>query len=154
MIILRFPSMTHFRVRALEWQIAGISLMAAFLLLLPGYSTLDNPAFVSMRQWGGDNFWAAILGSVGIIRALALWRNGAWYPSPWIRMITAAISASIWGIVCFNLLSDMKAYLMLAPFLVMVFSDIYSVGRASSDARLSRDERLQQPEAPRVLSTQ
>jgi len=152
MLVLRFPTMTHFRVRALEWQITGITLMAMMLLLSPDYATLDSEIFVGMRSWGDDNFWAMVLGTVGFLRLFALWRNGGWVPSPWIRCITAAFSAAIWGIVCFNLMSGMKAYFILAPFFVMVLSDIYSVGRASTDARLTRDDRLKQPEAPRVLS--
>lgn len=150
MLILRFPTMTHFRVRALEWQITGITLLTAVILLDP-YKTLDSPVFTGMRQWGDDIFWATVLGIVGLARLFALWRNGGWIPSPWIRCVTAAVSASIWGVVTLNIAQAQWALLIMAPFIIMVLSDVYSVGRAASDARLTRDDRLKQPEAPRVM---
>jgi hypothetical protein len=151
MLVVRFPTMTHFRARALEWQVAGITLMSSILLVAP-INTLDNEVFQGMRAWGNDNVWAAVFALVACLRLFALWRNGAWVPSPWIRYATAVLSAGIWGIVCFNIISVAWGFLITAPFIGMVFSDIYSAGRATTDARLSRDDRLKQPEAPRVMS--
>ncbi len=151
MIVLRLPTMTHFRARALEWQVAGITLLAVVMLVAP-YQTLDSPVFQGMRAWGDDLFWASIFLVVGSLRIFALWRNGAWVPSPWIRFISAAISAAIWSIVCLNIISEGWGFFITAPFIGFVLSDIYSAGRATTDARLSRDDRLKQPEAPRVLS--
>lgn len=151
MLLVQFPTLTHFRVRALEWQVTGITLMAVILLLAP-YQTLESEVFVGMRQWGDDNIWATVLAGIGLARFFALWKNGAWVPSPVIRGVTAALSAAVWGIICFNILSMNWGYLITAPFIGMVLSDVYSVGRAATDARLTRDERLKQPEAPRVVS--
>lgn len=148
MLVLRIPSPTHFRVRALEWGLSWIMCAIGLCLFIP-FPTLDQPAFAPMREWGNDIFWGSLLVALSTIRTIALWRNGAWTPSPIIRAITAAISTGIWALFALGLY---EAYVLLPIFIGFVFADTYSVGRAATDARLTRDERLNQPEAPKVLS--
>lgn len=148
MIVLRIPTPTHFRVRSLEWGLSGIMLGIGLCLFHP-FPTLDQPAFIPIRQWGDDILWGTLLTALSLMRLAALWRNGAWMPSPFIRGITAVFSAGIWSLFTLGL-ND--AFVLLPIFIGFVLADIYSVGRAASDARLSRDERLKQPEAPKVFS--
>lgn len=148
MIVIRIPTPTHFRVRALEWVLSWIMLAIGLCLFLP-YGTLDQKAFSPMRAWGDDNFWGLILSTLSLIRIAALWRNGGWEPSPVIRAITSVISSAIWALFALGL---ENAFVLLPIFIGFVLTDIYSVGRAASDARLSRDERRNQPEAPQVLA--
>jgi hypothetical protein len=123
-------------------------LLSIGLCLFNPYPTLDQAAFVPMREWGDDTFWGSILTGVGLIRLVALWRNGGWVPSPWIRLMTAGVSACIWALFALGL---QQAFVLLPIFLGFIVADIYSAGRASTDARLSRDERLRQPEAPKIV---
>jgi hypothetical protein len=148
MIVLRIPTPTHFRVRALEWGLSWIMLAIGLCLFIP-FPTLDQPAFVPIRQWGDDAFWGCVLSGLSSIRIAALWRNGGWEPSPIIRAATAVLSSAIWALFALGLAN---AFVLLPIFIGFVLADIYSVGRAASDARLTRDERLKQPEAPKVLS--
>lgn len=148
MIVLRIPTPTHFRVRALEWGLAWIMLSIG-LCLFNSYPTLDQPIFVPIRRWGDDNFWGTILVAISLVRISALWRNGGWKPSPMIRAATSALSTGVWTLFALGL---EKAFVLLPIFIGFVLADIYSVGRAASDARLSKEERLKLPEAPKVLS--
>ena len=148
MIVIRIPTPTHFRVRALEWVLSWIMLSIGLCLFHP-YPTLNAPAFAPIRAWGDDNFWGCVLTVLSLVRIAALWRNGGWEPSPIIRAVTAVMSSTIWALFALGL--D-NAFVLLPIFIGFVLTDIYSVGRASSDARLSRDERRKQPEAPRIFS--
>ena len=150
MIVLRFPSPTHFRVRALEWGLAAI-MVTIGVMLFDSYPTLDQPAFAPLREWGDDQFWGTVLLSVGGLRLIALWRNGGWVPSPWIRMITATASACIWALFTLGLSHQSPAFIVQSFLAWSVLADIYSAGRAASDARLSRDARMLKAEAPRIL---
>lgn len=147
MIVLRIPTPTHFRVRALEWGLSWIMLAIGLCLFHP-FPTLDQPAFISIREWGGDVFWGSALTLLSSVRIAALWRNGGWVPSPIIRVFCSVFSSAIWTLFALGLTN---AFVLLPIFIGFVLADIYSVGRAATDARLSRDERLQQPEAPMVF---
>ena len=148
MIVLRIPTPTHFRVRALEWGLAWIMLGIALGLLHP-YPSLDQPAFAPIREWGDDLFWAIVLGALSSVRMLALWRNGGWVPSPLIRAATSVLSTGVWSLMALGL---KDAWILMPIFIGFISADIYSTGRAATDARLTRDERAKLPEAPQVLS--
>lgn len=149
--ILRIPTPTHFRIRALEWGLTAV-LITAGLTMFDSYSTLDQPQFASIRRWGDDTFWGTIFLIVGLARLGALYVNGTWVPSPWVRLLTATFSAIIWCLLTLGLFVEHNAYLMLSILPWFIVADIYSVGRAASDARLSRDERMNKPEAPKVMT--
>lgn len=148
MITLRIPTPTHFRVRALEWGLAWIMLAIGLCLYLP-FPTLDQPAFQPMRAWGDDNMWGTVLVVLSLVRIAALWRNGGWTPSPLIRAGTSVLSSSIWALFALGLAN---AFVLLPIFIGFVLADMYSVGRAATDVRLSRDERLKLPESPKVYT--
>lgn len=148
MIVLRIPSPTHFRVRALEWGLSWIMLAIGLCLYLP-FPTLDQQPFAPIRALGDDYFWGTALVLLSLVRVCALWRNGGWEPSPIIRVVTAVFSSAVWSLFALGLVN---AFVLLPIFIGFIFADIYSVGRAATDARLSRDERRKQPEAPQVFS--
>ena len=124
-------------------------MLAIGLCLYLPFPTLDQEAFFPIRQWGNDNFWGTVLVTLSLVRVAALWRNGAWEPSPIIRAVTAVLSSSIWALFALGLVN---AFVLLPIFIGFVLADIYSTGRAATDARLSRDERRKLPEAPQVFS--
>jgi hypothetical protein len=150
MIVLRIPTLTHFNVRALEWGASAIMLTVGILLFDP-YPTLDQPSFTSVREWGNDIQWGTVMCGLAVARLIALWRNGAWEPSPYIRIFGALVSACIWALLCMNLSKENPAFILGAFLAWGVVADIYSAGRAGKDARLSRDARLKKPEAPRMI---
>jgi hypothetical protein len=148
MIVLAIPTPTHFRVRALEWGLSWIMLAIGLCLFIP-FPTLDQEAFHPIRQWGDDIFWGCVLSGLSSVRMAALWRNGGWEPSPAIRAVTSVLSSAVWALFAIGLVN---AFVLLPIFIGFVFADIYSVGRAATDMRLSRDERRKLPEAPRVFT--
>lgn len=147
MIVLRFPTATHFRIRALEWLLAGVLLTWAVILAQP-FDTTAQPNFAELRRIGGDTFWALVCGGIGLARLGALYVNGAWVPSPWVRMATALLSACFWLQVVLGMSASGVVTTGLAVYPWFIFCDLYSIGRAAQDARLSREERLLKPEAP------
>lgn len=70
-------------------------------------------------------------------------------PSPLIRAGTSVLSSGIWALFALGLAN---AFVLLPIFIGFVLADMYSVGRAATDARLSRDERLKLPESPKVYT--
>lgn len=150
MIVLRFPTPTHFRIRALEWGLAGIMLNVGLVLIQPA-ETFSNPAFRNMASWAPEWVWALGCLAVAGVRLAALWRNGAWEPSPWLRLGTSVVSALFWLQVLLGVVASSILPLGLAFFPAFVAADLYSVWRAAQDAALSREARRAKPEAPVIL---
>jgi len=149
-IVLRLPTATHFRIRALEWVMAGMLVTCALVLAQPA-DTFANPAFADLARIAPEPVWTAILAFVGLARLFALYRNGAWVPSPWIRLFTALASAAIWTQFVLGFATVPTVPFGIGIFPWFVFADLYSVGRAADDARLSREARLAKPEAPVIV---
>jgi hypothetical protein len=149
MIVVRFPSPTHFRVRALEWLLAGVMVTWAVILFQPGDS-FANPNYNAIARLADEQLvaWACL--AIGVSRLVALYVNGAWVPSPWVRLFTALISAVFWLQIALGVAASGSAIpaTALAIYPWFVLCDIYSVWRAARDARLSREARMRQPEAP------
>lgn len=147
MIVVRFPTVTHFRVRALEWLIAGVMLTWGVILAQP-YHSLDQPQYGPLLRIGDEQFWMAVCFTIAALRLMALYVNGAWVPSPWVRMVTALFSAVFWLQVVLGVATTGIVSTGLAVYPWFLLCDLYSVGRAAQDARLSREARMAKPEAP------
>lgn len=147
MIVLRFPTPTHFRVRALEWFFGAVTVTMGVVLLNP-YPTLDAPVFQFMLAFAPESVWQYIILGLGVARVAALYVNGAWAPSPWFRLATALACAIVWAWISLGCAQSGNAYLLLAIFPWACAADLYNVGRAAKDARMSRDALAQLPEAP------
>lgn len=147
MIVVRFPTATHFRIRALEWLLAGVMLTWCVILAQP-FDTFDQPSFSGLAAIGSEHFWTWACGLIAAARLGALYVNGAWVPSPWVRLATALLSACFWLQVVLGMAATGIVTTGLAVYPWFIFCDLYSVGRAAQDARLSREARLAKPEAP------
>jgi hypothetical protein len=147
MIVVRFPSPTHFRVRALEWLLAGVMITWAVILAQPDNS-FANPSFATIARVANEETVALACLIIGLARLAALYVNGAWVPSPWVRLICALISAVFWLQIALGMAATDTATTGLAVYPWFVLCDLYSVWRAARDARMSREARLAQPEAP------
>lgn len=151
MIVLRFPTPTHFRVRALEWLLAGIMCTWAVILAQPEQSFGSAP-FTALARIAPESVWVVICAAIGTSRLAALYVNGAWIPSPWVRLVTALASALFWLQVVLGMAGPagiVSTGLAVYPWLLAC--DLYSMGRAAQDARLSREARALKPEAPLVI---
>lgn len=150
MILLRFPTFTHFKVRALEWLFAVIVFNMG-VVLLDEYPTLDSPIFSEMIRFGPESLWQWLLLGLGALRLGALYVNGAWVPSPWVRLATALLCCTVWLWITLGIAQQGTAFLLMAVFSAFIPAELYNVARAATDARLSREARLAQPEAPAIL---
>lgn len=150
MIVVRFPTATHFRVRALEWLLAGVLLTWGVILAQP-YHTLTEAQYSPLLNLAPESVWTFGCFAVAISRLMALYVNGAWVPSPWVRLLTALISAVFWLQVVLSLATTGTVTTGLAVYPWFLLCDLYSVGRAAQDARLSREARMARPEAPMIL---
>jgi hypothetical protein len=94
---------------------------------------VDPPAGV----WGG-----ALL-VVGLLRAAALFINGAYARTPIVRLICSFISAFIWLLFVVGLRRSKVANtgLVVYPFIVLL--DVASAYRASCDAVIAEHNRVQ-----------
>lgn len=150
MILLRLPTPTHFRIRALEWGLAVVLLNVGLVLVQPA-ATFSNPAFATMEAWAPEWVWAIGCLSTAAVRLAALWRNGAWMPSPWLRLGTSVVSALFWLQVLLGMAASSVLPLGVAIFPAFIAADLYSVWRSAQDAALSREARQAKPEAPVIL---
>lgn len=147
MIVVRFPTKIHFRARVAEWGL-GVILFNVGVILLQPAPTFSNPAFESMGRLAPEWAWGLATFAAGGARLLALYRNGAWEPSPFIRMAMAALSAAFWYQIMVSVAADAILPLSLAWLPVFIGLDLCSVYWAAKDAGLSREARRAKPEAP------
>lgn len=147
MIVLRFPTPTHFRVRALEWGLAGIMASCAVVLAQPE-ATFANPYFRDIARIASETVWTWALFIVAAARLFALYVNGAWRPSPWVRLAASLASALFWTQLLLGIVGVGGMPLGLAFFPWFICADLYSMMRAGQDARLSAEDRAAKPEAP------
>lgn len=152
MIVLRFPTPTHFRVRALEWGLAAVLITCALILAQPA-ATFDNPAFhqlarITLPGIGAETLWTWACLVIGVARLLALYVNGAWVPSPWVRLACSLLSALFWTQLVLGLVGVPTVPLGLGIFPWFVVADLYSAMRAGQDARLTKEALKAKPEAP------
>lgn len=136
---LNEPLLKH-QERGVEWFSAfGMCLWAA-ILAAPG-DTFGRQAYSEFIAHGyTEEQVAAIFGSVGAARVIALFINGAWPKSPIVRIIGAAAGVVLWTDVAYLLNKSAwetthvystgpAFYALLAVF------EVGSVYRAAFDAR-------------------
>lgn len=145
MIVLRIPKPTHFKARQFEWGMAVLLLVwAANVALSP--TAFDQPTLAAMRNTAG--LWISACCLIATVRLLALYINGTWHASPFIRAATASLSGLFWlafagGIWTAHLANTgTPVYVGLAAF------DLYGAYQASKDARVAWDRARESVHAP------
>ena len=126
--------------RGLEWFSALVMIGWAVALGLPG-DTLAAPAFVEFRRFGfTEQFWAAVFGIMGGARIAALYINGRWPRTPYIRMVGSLFGTMSWAQVAWLLFAG--GYFAtgipttgVAVYGLLALADLLSIFRAAFDAR-------------------
>lgn len=95
----------HFAARAPEWFASGtMALWGLYLFLHP--NLFEDPRLSEVFK-GLNTFdqstWATAALTVGVVRGMALFVNGAYTRTPLIRLLTAFLSAFIWTQVLIGL---------------------------------------------------
>lgn len=135
----------HFEARSLEWFGAGYTISwGAYVSLHPGMFTdpVKFDLFKGLIAIGPQEEWGFWVTLAGVIRLTALFINGRWGLTPWVRAATSFLSVGVWFVVCVGLFhtgsnTDVATY----PFLMI--ADMFSCFRAASDAaELQANNRL------------
>jgi hypothetical protein len=82
--------------RSPEWISALFMIWWGVALAMPG-DTMAGPSFSAFDRYGlTEEFWAWAFGSMGAARGVALYINGRWPKTPWVRMTGALFGAVSW----------------------------------------------------------
>ncbi|GEM_PF-1298291 len=150
----------HFPARLPEW------FMAVFFMIPWGVYTVLHPemweapatkhllaGMADMATWTGYHpsaIWglAAIL--VGMIRAAALFINGAYSRTPAVRLATSAISAFLVSQIILGLIRSNIPTFGIITYTTLFLMDIASAYRAASDLPLAEQNRIHAKEGMRA----
>ena len=141
----------HFPARFPEWLNSGVLFSwGAYVALHPDLFT--NPATAQLfsglaeMTWGLDYNPAALWGLVGVVvalvRASALFVNGAYTRTPMIRLCMSFASAFIWAQVVIGFMNSGVSNTGLVVYGWLVVADIASAYRAGHDLALAEKQRL------------
>lgn len=129
------------QLRELEWASAGIMLWWSYVLMRPG-ALLAQPGFAAFHKLPvTETQWAWVFGVIGACRCAALYVNGRWPRTPYIRIFGA-----MFGVVTWPQISYMVSESSLISFgdflttgtgvyLGLAIMDVMAIFRASRDAR-------------------
>lgn len=139
----------HFPARMPEWINAGImATWGAFAVLHP--ELFDGLVFWWTWTPIGEPtaFWGLVIFAVGMIRAAALFVNGAYSRTPLIRLGASAISAFVWTQVFVGMWDANSRTIIILPWLLVM--DLISGYRAGMDVALAEARRRQVNEGGNV----
>lgn len=126
--------------RSPEWMSAVVMMWWGLALAMPG-DTMDGSSFAAFARYGAtEEFWAWAFGSIGAARVVALYINGRWPKTPWVRMAGALFGAVSWMQVAWLLFEGgflTTGIYSTGPgtYLVFALADLFSIYRAAFDAR-------------------
>jgi hypothetical protein len=128
--------------RIAEWLTASIMLIFAATLASPGDVTAEGTAFSFFALFGvSEMVLGCSMGVVGIMRMVALYINGSWRRTPWIRMAGAMLGTALFAFLSVSFswpfFSGLRATFPPMPgiFAVLAIFDIIAAYRAGYDAR-------------------
>lgn len=86
----------HFRPRSTEWLVAVLQVSwGVSVLRAPG--AFDAPVYALLLNIATPRAWGVGLVLFGLCRLVVLVINGAWRPSPYVRLLLSLISV-LWGV--------------------------------------------------------
>lgn len=133
----------HFEARIPEWFNAFM-LMAwgSFLVLVPDIFTGPTSiVFSGMSDFARQEIWGFGAFVVGTIRTVALFINGRWGLTPFVRLATSFLSVFVWFWVCVGLYRTGLPQTGMIVYPGLMALDMYSAFRAASDAYESEASR-------------
>jgi hypothetical protein len=146
----------HWPARKIEWIMAGLTATwGGYILLHPEIFTQPETAeilsgMIVMAQTYGiapENFWGGGALLMGLIRAIALFINGAYVRTPLFRALAAFGTMFIFTQVSIALHRSGVPNFGLVVYPWLVFADLLSAYRAAQDAVYAEVQRRSQKEA-------
>ena len=138
MIVVRLPTPTHFKARQFEWGMGLLLLVwAVNIAVVP--AAFDQPTFGAIRSVASPLVWTVICCAIAALRLGALYINGTWRASPFIRAGTAALSGLFWTALALGLWASRLPNTGVPIYLGVASFDLYGAYQASKDARVAWD---------------
>lgn len=144
----------HWPARKIEWLMSGLAACwGSYILAFP--EVFDQPAtatllrpMVDMVEWIGDpaTIWGGGALAMGLIRAVALFINGAYVRTPLFRAIAAFGTMFIFTQVSIAFYRTGVPNFGLVVYPWLVVADLLSAFRAAQDAVLAEAQRRSQKE--------
>lgn len=136
-----FSLLKTFPIRVCEWLLAG--LMVTWGIAAWNHSDAEwaNPIYAGLARIADQHAWGAIVTTIGILRLVALFRNGGWNPSPHLRAAGAFLACFGWLQISLGLFAAPVLSTGIAIYPWLLAADIYNVFRAAHDARLVDEKR-------------
>lgn len=135
----------HFPSRSSEWVMAGVlATWGAYVIAYP--SMLDRDVFAGFHamNWSSiptSAFWGLIAFSVGMMRAMALFVNGAYTRTPLVRLGSSMISALVWSQIVIGFWMSGIPSPAVVVYSGLVVLDGISAYRASKDVAIAEVTR-------------
>lgn len=130
----------HFPARWPEWYMSGMSFAwGAYMILHPQVFTqgATQEVLSGMAAMAGNfppaSLWGLSAVMLGVIRAAALFVNGAYTRTPLVRLVMSFASAFVWTQVCIGLWKSGVPNMGLIVYGGLVVMDIVSAYRATTD---------------------
>lgn len=151
----------HFPARLPEWWMSSmLVLWGGYVVLHPGIFTASasRQMFSGMVAMAGDfdpaGLWGLSAVVIGMIRACALFINGAYTRTPMIRLFMSFLSAFIWTQVSIGLWKSGVENTGVVVYAGLVMMDIVSAYRAATDMVFAEKVRhdLKSMRPPHVAS--
>jgi len=148
----------HFEARASEWFSAFmLTAWGMYALLHP--NLFDGPGsvfFSGLKAIADQQVWGLGALMVGYVRVTALFINGRWGVTPFIRIATSFLSIFVWFCVSVGLYKSNTANFEAVLYPGFCLSDMYSAFRAARDAyaaeNLRKIEKQLSESSPNVSS--
>jgi len=148
----------HFEARASEWFSAFMLCACGFYCLLHP-NLFDGPnrlLFSGLKSIADQQVWGLTILLVGYIRVTALFINGRWGVTPFIRIATGFLSIFVWFCVSVGLYKSGIPDFGIVVYPGFCLCDIYSAYRAARDAyeaEAARQLQKQLSESPSNVSS-
>lgn len=136
MMLVHFKETFPFRVA--EWIMAVIMIGWGLVLFHPDFDAAASPwaGTLFSGMFTRTTFGTACL-VIGVSRFAALFVNGMWWRTPFIRLVMAFGANFLWLNIVFGLLAADNVNTGWPIYPVFVVVEIYNAFRAAHDSRIS-----------------
>ncbi len=123
------------RVRTLEWCSAAAMMGWGIVLAVPGDTFANSRTYDAFALIAPEWAWAAFCVVMSSLRMLALYANGAWRRSPFLRGFTSAGGVTFWTLVVLLILHAPQHGISTAVpvYSIFVAMDLISAWRSGRD---------------------